>query len=651
MSKKAVQGIDYVRPPELKFNQKKVTDKYTLYEIETFKDAEKPSSDNIFTRDIDSLIFCNKTMKIKVPQPEFMKDGDKPKFAYAFGMFPNPKTGKAAYLDGCILGALGLKRQKTLADVICFITHDINEDDKKKLEVVFDKVIYVPYISPYDMGGEGELKTIMMDPKIFKNCNNYSEKHPYSHVFFKLHIFNPDLFPYEKVCFVDSDLVPMNYYDSLFMLDTPAGWVEYKKKIPYKESFHWDRCDFLKHGEKIPKIFTDVDTPGGADVNAGLMVVSPNKKEYDSMIKELTSPLKKWMGPGKLHKGFYDFNFDVLNGRKFIKNSYCYPEQNYLTKRFSGKWTYIEFAFQSWTLDPCNSFGIHMAAFNPKPWFKQPVGSELRIKKKDIGIPYVDSDELLDLPKAFVMDKMNDYYENISYSYEIFNDLMVWGLVEYSDLKDYFLENMEIRGPKISFDKDNFKPLTEENDFLLIKDIEKGSKPFKKMSASQKNIHRLLTDYEKAKDKIKDKYINVCLKKKENRYGKKTFDPTIITWPDYKTKGKVKRGSAKTERKKRKRKKRKTTKRKNETNTESSKKLVYFYMKDCKWCTKFETIWQKLKKKNKDIKFVKINGPRNKRLKEEYNVKSYPTLILVTEEGKETFEGMRNYKTVQEFIS
>ena len=36
MSKKAVQGINYVRPPELKFNQKKETDNYTTYEIETF---------------------------------------------------------------------------------------------------------------------------------------------------------------------------------------------------------------------------------------------------------------------------------------------------------------------------------------------------------------------------------------------------------------------------------------------------------------------------------------------------------------------------------------------------------------------------------------------------------------------------------------
>ena len=100
------------------------------------------------------------------------------------------------------------------------------------------------------------------------------------------------------------------------------------------------------------------------------------------MIQELTKPIKQWMGPNHLHKGFYTFNFDKPDGRQFIKNSYCYPEQNYLTKRFSGKWKYIEFAFQSWSRDPCNSFGIHMAAFNPKPWFKQPIGSSISNNKK-----------------------------------------------------------------------------------------------------------------------------------------------------------------------------------------------------------------------------------------------------------------------------
>ena len=97
----------------------------------------------------------------------------------------------------------------------------------------------------------------------------------------------------------------------LFMLDCPAGFVEYSKKVPYLEAFNWDRCDFLTHGEKIPKELTDIDKKTGADVNAGLLlIVKPDKKEYDSMIKEITSPLKTWMGKNKLHKGFYTFNFD-----------------------------------------------------------------------------------------------------------------------------------------------------------------------------------------------------------------------------------------------------------------------------------------------------------------------------------------------------
>ena len=58
--------------------------------------------------------------------------------------------------------------------------------------------------------------------------------------------------------------------------------------------------------EIIPKIFTDTGTKGASDVNAGLMIISPNQKEYDSLIKEITSPVSKWMGPGKKHIGFYD---------------------------------------------------------------------------------------------------------------------------------------------------------------------------------------------------------------------------------------------------------------------------------------------------------------------------------------------------------
>ncbi len=543
---------DYVRPPILKFRLIDNTKDYKEYEIKTDKNKEDHNeAENIFTNYLNSFIFCSPNLKIKMPKKKFMIKNGKKRFAYAFGLFPNPNSGKSTYLDGCILGALGLKRQKTNADVVCFVTPDVTNDDIEKLEVVFDKVIRVPYISPFVMPGEGDLKTIKMDEAIFKNCKNYTKKHPYAHVFFKLHIFNPELFPYEKVCFVDSDLVPLNYYDSLFMIDTPAGWVEYRKKFPYLESFNWDRCDFLEHSNDIPKIFTDVDTPGGADVNAGLLLITPNKTEYDSMIKELTSPLDTWMGEDKYHKGFYDFDFTTAKGNKFIKDSYCYPEQNYLTKRYSGKWKYIEFAFQSWSLDPCNSFGIHMAAFNPKPWFKQPTKG-LVVGTKDKG-PYeqIRSKKNSEIVIALAIRESDNFkHENVSYSYEISNDLIIWGLITYPELVDFFLENTELYGKKLGATDDKFEDIDPENNIKSIqfRDVKIGDEIYKKLSLSQQYIVKLVTEYDKYKDKIKDNYLSICKTKIKNKINELDYDFTIINYPDYKIDNKkyrVKGGSKK----------------------------------------------------------------------------------------------------------
>ena len=539
----SVKGINYVRQPTLQFNKLQETKDFIEYEIFTKKNNDIKEGNNPLTNYLNSFIFCNETITIKQPKKSFMIQKKKKKFAYAVGMFPAPKTGKAAYLDGCLLAALGLKRQKTNADVICFITHDISKNDKEKLEVVFDKVIYVPYISPYDMGGKGKLKTILINKDLFNNCPpSYTKEHPYVHVFFKLHIFNPNLFPYEKVCFIDSDLVPLNYYDSLFMLNCPAGFVEYRKKWPYLEAHNWDRCDYLEHGKIIPKAMTDIDKKTGADVNAGLLLIKPDINEYNSMIQELTSPLNTWMGPKKYHKGFWNFNFDTPDGSEFVKNSYCFPEQNYLTKRYSGKWHYIEFAFQSWSLDPCNSFGIHMAAFNPKPWFKQPCGNLLDIKEK--FQPYMKnyskkkSKKKKRLPVALhiVDDEIkNENYENITFSYEIFNEVVIWGIVNFPDLRKFIYYNTQINGTKLSHDTDNFLKLSKKDNIqsLPLKDIHKKNKFYKKLSLSQQYISDLINDFDNSYPKIKSKLLQICRSKRINKKENYDFDFKILELPDH----------------------------------------------------------------------------------------------------------------------
>ena len=706
----SVQGINKIRPPTLDFIKLKDTKDYTEYSIITKKiNKGKKEDANPLTNYLNSFIFCNETLNIKMPKKKFMIKNNKKRFAYVVGMFPNPKNKKPAYLDGCILAALGLKRQKTNADIICMITHDIDKDTKQKLEVVFDKVMYVPYISPYDMGGKGKLKTIMMDPDLFKNCPNYTKDHPYVHVFFKLHIFNPTLFPYEKVCFVDSDLVPLNYYDSLFMLDCPAGFVEYRKKWPYLESYNWDRCDYLEHGKPIPKEITDVDKKTGADVNAGLLLVEPNQKEYDEMIHELTLPTEQWMGPDKYHKGFWSFDFDAPTGIAFVDSSYCYPEQNYLTKRYSGSWKFIEFAFQSWTLDPCNSFGIHMAAFNPKPWFKQPIGVTIKLNHK--FLPYIEQWRKKDVKIPVTLkENSKENYDNISYSYEIFNEVILWGLINFKKLQDFFIHDTQIHGTKISFDKDDFKKLsTKENmQYKLLKNFKKDTPLYDKLSLSQQYICNLLKNDKETETELKDKYLQICSSKKIGNATPSDYNMKIIEYPNHivryqhnqkllmkegqiplgKYKGKQlkglkkkdiedikdsdeyarnkvfrnfinrqKGGRRRTNKKtnkvllRNKLSKRRLSRAKRIKKLKHNTTLYYFSMKGCFYCNEFNPLWNQLVKKYKGtLTMKKIVRDTNPRVTKTFNVTMFPTIILVKGDTQHIFQEDRTLQTIVTFL-
>ena len=74
-------------------------------------------------------------------------------------------------------------------------------------------------------------------------------------------------------------------------------------------------------------------------------------------------------------------------------------------------------------------------------------------------------------------------------------------------------------------------------------------------------------------------------------------------------------------------------------------------MEGCKYCDKFEKTWNKLIDNHKEIKMIKINGPKNKRMNKKYDVESYPTIILIDKGEHEIFEVKRTYKKLKEFIS
>ena len=83
-----------------------------------------------------------------------------------------------------------------------------------------------------------------------------------------------------------------------------------------------------------------------------------------------------------------------------------------------------------------------------------------------------------------------------------------------------------------------------------------------------------------------------------------------------------------------------------------NKKVLYFFKEDCHYCSKFHSIWEKLQNyfSDKNIKFMKINGPKNMRMNRKYNIEMYPTIILIENGNIEYFEGKKSFKNLKEFI-
>ena len=138
-----------------------------------------------------------------------------------------------------------------------------------------------------------------------------------------------------------------------------------------------------------------------------------------------------------------------------------------------------------------------MAAFNPKPWFKQPANSKIKLRKNE-QVYFKDSLKEIfvsEIPKAVTPEDESLILENISISYELFNDLIIWGLVQYPELHKFFLHDTEIYGTKLSFGDDIFNSLSSTYRFKLLKDIDSSDPDYKKLSVSQQYISNLMNNY------------------------------------------------------------------------------------------------------------------------------------------------------------
>ena len=352
-----------------------------------------------------------------------------------------------------------------------------------------------------------------------------------------------------------------------------------------------------------------------------------------------------------------------------------------------------------------------MAAFNPKPWFKQPIGSSIKVKSSSKLSPYQEKQIPLALDTS-----TNINFENISFSYEIFNEVIIWGLVNYQKLTEFFTHKVEIHGTKLSFDKDTFRKLSPKDkiQFKLLKEIKEGDKSYNRLSLSQKYISNLLNNYKKSSQEIKNKYLKICKSKLENEDGTYTYDFKILDYPDYidsseskadellkkekmpfgSNKGKLIKNLSKdyiqkftqtkefkensklqelfkkyhdditqnggsNKKKKRTKKRRKSQKRKKSqrkrkrTKKKSLKvpakncKLYYFTMNGCPYCKEFDNIWEDL---IPSIPKLTTEKSEDQQKIEELNINSFPTILLMKKNKPIQFKENRDIPTIHRFL-
>lgn len=290
-------------------------------------------------------------MKEFMERPASMRRNDGTR-KYAFVTFVMMND---SFLPGALMVAYGLQKGNYDADLLCLVTEKISQETKDALALIYDHVVDVE--------------------EIFVHHKRRQKRQDRPFLFTRFHALrlgsDGDLgFNYEKIVMLDSDVFPLKNYDHLFTLDTPAGTVnekreyclEYDEEGKYiypedlmeKEKWVWHRVydDICPHGSKIPDYICNRvnEDSSNMGVNSSLLVLTPSMDEFYSIMEDIKRE----------------------ETQEYIGDIFNWPEMQYATIRWSGKWTNVDLRFNGFGGYPSIYilWGMHYAGF--KPWsFKQ----------------------------------------------------------------------------------------------------------------------------------------------------------------------------------------------------------------------------------------------------------------------------------------
>jgi alpha-N-acetylglucosamine transferase len=238
-----------------------------------------------------------------------------------------------SYIYGMMTLAHSLRLIGTKHKIVCMATHDIYDLYKNVLERFYDEVIPIKYIKYANcMLKSGKQETIYGTWKDFA-CTKWTCL---------------ALSQYNKICFLDADLIIIKNIDHLFEIQSPAGcfvnyWAEFKCRInnPYKN---------IKFGEIIPNNAVKQGLSRGFVINGHCVILNPSKELFAQFSKFMTET--------------FDFNTNCIS---MVDEQAIVQFMNYIGK----PWTQLNHAY------------------NTIPWKITQTNIEIHDGKKRFRPPYI----------------------------------------------------------------------------------------------------------------------------------------------------------------------------------------------------------------------------------------------------------------------
>lgn len=311
------------------------------------------------------------------------------------------------FLPGILMQGNMLRKGNYDVDLVCLVTENISESAKVLIRRIYDYVVDVE--------------------EVYIHHKRRQKRQDRPYLFTRFHALrlgeDGDLgFRYDKIVVLDADVLPRKRYDELLLLDTPAGTCNEKKQytMEYSEDgqyiipdnveetrkWIWHRTyePLCPHGAKVPIDICRrvLDDPSNMGINSSLWVLSPNMKDYREVMEDVQRDEVK----------------------KLIGDVYNWPEMQYATMHWAGRWHNIDLIYNGFggypTIDLL--YGLHYAGF--KPWnFKDTKKIKRLGRRKDFLYWYRVFVNMMeeDYPDFMAYNKLGRLYENVM---EMFGELL-----------------------------------------------------------------------------------------------------------------------------------------------------------------------------------------------------------------------------------